>query len=81
VLTVARSTEGRDARWPEIDGAVWSIPPERIKASLEHRVPLSEAVLALVHDAQAVRRARVPGMKGAKPVSDTALAKLLDRMG
>ena len=43
VLTAARSGEVRNARWEEFDleGAVWTIPAERMKAKREHRVPLS----------------------------------------
>ena len=43
VLTAARSGEVRNARWEQVDrdGAVWTIPAERMKAGREHRVPLS----------------------------------------
>ena len=44
VLTAARSGEARAATWDEIDTAakVWTIPPARMKAGREHRVPLSQ---------------------------------------
>lgn len=47
VLTAARSGEVRKARWDEIDLAskTWTIPAERMKGGLEHRVPLSEQAL------------------------------------
>lgn len=50
ILTAARSGEVRGARWPEVDlpGRVWIIPPERMKAGREHRVPLSDAAVALL---------------------------------
>jgi integrase len=40
----------RGALWSEIDvaGRVWTIPPERMKASKEHRVPLSDEALRLL---------------------------------
>ncbi len=43
VVTATRSGEVRNARWEQVDrdGAVWTIPAERIKAGREHRVPLS----------------------------------------
>ena len=43
VLTAARSGEVRNARWEQVDrdGAVWTIPAERMKAGRAHRVPLS----------------------------------------
>ena len=47
VLTTARSGEVRNACWEEFDleGAVWTIPAERMKAGREHRVPLSPRTL------------------------------------
>ena len=41
VFTAARSGEVRGAVWDEvdIDSAVWTIPPNRMKAGEEHRVP------------------------------------------
>ena len=40
-LTAARSGEVRGACWSEIDGDAWTIPAERMKAKVAHRVPLS----------------------------------------
>jgi len=50
ILTAVRSGEVRGALWSEIDvaGRVWTIPPERMKASKEHRVPLSDEALRLL---------------------------------
>ncbi|MCH7391197.1 tyrosine-type recombinase/integrase [Acinetobacter dispersus] len=50
ILTACRSGEVFGARWHEIDfkNKVWIIPKERMKASKEHRVPLSEAALRLL---------------------------------
>jgi integrase len=50
ILTATRSNEARGARWCEIDmdSKVWEIPSERMKASREHKIPLSqEAILIL----------------------------------
>ena len=43
ILTAARSGEVRDMTWSEadLDGAVWTVPAERMKSGKEHRVPLS----------------------------------------
>ena len=45
VLTASRSGEARCATWDEIDlqGQEWRIPSVRMKAGMEHRVPLSGA--------------------------------------
>jgi integrase len=50
ILTAARSGEVRGAKWTEIDlrAKVWTVPAERMKAGKEHRVPLSDAALALL---------------------------------
>jgi integrase len=50
VLTAARSGEVLGATWDEIDLAakLWTIPAARMKAGLEHRVPLSPRALAIL---------------------------------
>src|SRR5712691_5973282 len=50
ILTAARTGEVLGARWGEIDLAakVWTVPAGRMKAGREHRVPLSDAALAVV---------------------------------
>jgi integrase len=83
VLTAARSGEVRGAKWPEIDlqHAVWTIPADRMKAGREHRVPLSEAALAMLHEVLPLRRADTdfvfPGGRKGSAQSDVALGKAL----
>lgn len=50
ILTALRSNEVRGALWSEIDmkAAVWTIPGPRMKMDKDHRVPLSEAALAVL---------------------------------
>jgi integrase len=50
ILTAARSGEVRGMRWQEIDfdQAIWTVPAERMKAKLAHRVPLSSQAFALL---------------------------------
>ena len=50
MLTACRSNEARGATWSEIDleAAEWLIPAERMKADAAHRVPLSDAAVALL---------------------------------
>lgn len=58
ILTAARTGETIGAKWDEFDlkAGVWTIPASRMKAAVEHRVPLStkavEIVLALRQDKQ-----------------------------
>ena len=57
VLTAARSGEARGAIWDEIDlqDQVWRIPSERMKAGMEHRIPLSGQALDLLGEASVLR--------------------------
>ena len=59
ILTAARSSEARGARWNKIDldARTWTIPGERMKAGKPHRVPLSNTALAILHAAKPLARA------------------------
>lgn len=50
ILTACRSGEVRGMRWSEVDfeKAVWTIPAERMKASVQHRVPLSGRAMQIL---------------------------------
>jgi integrase len=50
ILTAARTAEVLGATWNEFDlpNKLWTIPAERMKASREHRVPLSDAATDLL---------------------------------
>lgn len=83
VLTAARSGEVRGASWKEIDWgrAQWNIPSDRMKAAEAHSIPLSEAAVGILKQAQALPRDGktdlvFPGLKG-KPLSDMTLTKAL----
>ena len=45
ILTAARTGEVNGATWDEIEGNVWTVPPDRMKARKAHRVPLSGRAL------------------------------------
>ena len=57
VLTAARSGEARGATWDEIDleARTWRIEGSRMKAGLEHRVPLSEQAISVLDQAYLLR--------------------------
>ena len=88
ILTAARSGEVRGARWREIDlvGATWAIPADRMKARREHRVPLSEQVLAILAEMSAARTSNdpaalvFPGQTHDRALSDMTLSAVLRRM-
>ena len=52
ILTSARAGEVLGATWDEIDleNAMWIVPPGRMKARREHRVPLAPQAIALLKD-------------------------------
>jgi integrase len=87
VLTAVRSGEVLGARWPEIDleGAVWTVPKERMKAGREHRVSLAPAAVALLRGllphCAAPDALLFPGQRGGRPLSAMAMAMVLRRMG
>ena len=51
ILAAARSGEVRNATWDEIDKErrTWTIPGEKMKRGREHRVPLSDAAMAILN--------------------------------
>lgn len=57
ILTAARTGEVLGARWREVDmeAALWIVPAERMKAGKEHRVPLSDAALAVLREMALLR--------------------------
>ena len=78
-LTAARSGEVRGARWDEIDDATWTIPADRMKSGVDHRVPLSPPALAVLDKARQLADGSglvFPSATG-KPLSDNTMSKLL----
>lgn len=84
LLTAARSGEVRGATWSEIDldGGLWTIPAARMKARVEHRVPLADAAVKLLHALPRVAGSDFvfPAPRGGK-VSDMTLTAVMRRMG
>ena len=84
VLMAARGGEVRGAAWTEIDldHGVWTITALRTRTNREHRVPLTGRALDILGEARAVGRGSplVFPMRG-KPLSNTALPRLLKRLG
>jgi integrase len=87
ILTAARNTEVTDARWSEIDleAKLWTVPAERMKAKIEHRVPLSDAAIAVLK--KAGEGSNCPpdslvfaGARKGRPLSNMTMTMLLRRM-
>ncbi len=90
ILTAARSGEARGARWSEIEGNVWTVPGERMKRGVPHRVPLSAEALAVLERVRgldddlifpSVQRGPVGEAKGQSVMVFKALLKRMDRSG
>ena len=85
ILTGVRSQEVRLATWGEFDieSRLWSIPADHMKRAKAHMVPLSEAALAVIAKAAALRQAGTdqvfPGINGGA-MSDMTLLKVLRDM-
>lgn len=85
-LTAARSQEVRLATWDEFDleENLWTVPAGHMKRGKTHIVPLSEAALAVLRRAAALKLARtnhvLPGT-GGKTMSDLPLLKVLRDAG
>jgi integrase len=85
ILTAARSGEALVATWGEIDAKakIWTVPAERMKAGVQHVVPLSDAALAVIEALRPENPGggdRVFAIAGAAR-SNMAMAMLLRRMG
>src|SRR5262249_47274341 len=83
ILTAARSGESRLLpKQSEIDGGMWTVPAERMKADAEHIVPLAAAALALVEKMNELPDSPYvfPGAKQDRPLSDMSLTEVIRRM-
>jgi len=84
ILTAARSGEVRGMTWDEVDleAKTWTVPGERMKAGREHRVPLSDAAVALVKaQPQAGASPYVFAAVRGGQLSDMTLSSVTRRMG
>lgn len=87
MLTATRPGEVRGARWTEInlEAALWTIPPERMKMKAEHRVPLSLQaieVLKLMQPLSGDRELVFPSpFYPSKSLSENTFNSALARMG
>ena len=82
ILTAARTGEVIGANWGEVDleRAMWTIPANRMKATKEHRVPLSPRALEILAVTKGLHSEWLfPAMKGGK-ISGMAMSMLLRRM-
>lgn len=84
ILTAGRTSEILNATWGEVDlrKRVWTVPPDRMKAGEEHKVPLSDEAARVLKSVRAYTGkdgfvfAKSPG----KPFSNMVFLTALKRM-
>lgn len=86
ILTVARTSEAIFARASEFDleNRVWTVPGDRMKMKVEHRVPLCDRSVVIVRellDEMPHGSDLVFGKLDGDPLSTAAMSALLKRMG
>jgi integrase len=84
ILTASRTSEVLEMTWPEIDfeARLWTVPAARMKTGVEHRVPLTDEMLAILEPLKAMASQYVfEGQKRYKPLSNMSMLMLLRRMG
>jgi integrase len=85
ILTAARSGEILGMRWSEInfDTKIWTVPASRMKAGLEHRVPLSPRAFAILRQLEKLEAGDFvfPGQKSKCPFSGRVLQMVLRKLG
>jgi integrase len=86
ILCSARTSETLNATWSEVDrvSATWTISASRMKAGVEHRVPLSPRCLEILNRAEALSNGGpfvFPSRKADKPLSNMVFLMALRRLG
>ena len=85
ILCASRTSETLNAAWTEIDleAKTWTIPGLRMKAGLEHRVPLSPRCIKILEHTKALSDGGpyvFPGRSPKKPLSNMVFLMALRRM-
>lgn len=85
ILTVTRTSEVLLAKWNEIDTGTktWTIPAKRMKAKMEHKIPLSLRSLEILRAAKELFTGGeyiFPGRSVGRPLSSMAFLMAIRRM-
>ena len=81
MLTATRTSEVRGARWDEVDmdSRLWVIPAVRMKAGIEHVVPLSKQAIAVLRKAGGSGPGLIFQDRNGKGLSQDGIRQLLKR--
>ncbi|STR23064.1 tyrosine-type recombinase/integrase [Klebsiella oxytoca] len=83
ILTACRSGEVRAMRWCEINEKqqIWTIPPEKMKGGIQHRVPLTNQAMEIIRKMKGTHKDLVfPSVRKQTVLSDMALTSFLRRV-
>jgi integrase len=84
ILCAARAGEARMMTWDEVDldAETWTVPKERMKARVEHSVPLSADAVAILRKLAEVRTGALvfPGRLPRKPLTNGSIWDLVKRL-
>ncbi|MFL2813427.1 MAG: tyrosine-type recombinase/integrase [Candidatus Puniceispirillales bacterium] len=80
ILTATRSNEVRTAKWEEVNENLWTIPSERMKLGIAHRIPLSTRCMEIIKGARKISNGSkyiFSGIKIDAPLSENTFNKLI----
>ena len=84
ILTATRTKESLGARWEEFDLniRIWTIPKERMKAGVEHRIPLSDQAMEIILKMAEYKISDYvfPNRSNGKPMSNAGMSSVLKRL-
>jgi integrase len=84
ILTATRTKESLGARWEEFDlnNQVWTIPKERMKAGVEHRIPLCDQAINIITKMADHKMSDYvfPNRSNGKPLSNAGMSSVLKRL-
>ena len=84
ILCATRTSETLLAAWDEIDlmTKTWTVPGRRMKAGVDHRVPLAPRCVEILERVRTADRSTVvfPGRTGTKPFSNMAFLMTVRRL-
>ena len=80
ILTATRRNETRAAKWDEIDfeNRTWTVPASRMKSGREHRIPLSQQAIDILHSIERTSDYVFANANG-KPLSEGTYLGFLKR--
>ncbi len=87
ILCAARTSEILNARWREFDltQKIWTIPADRMKMGVEHRIPLTDRCIAILeiqrrNSTPAADSFVFPGQRAGRPYCNLVMFFLMRRM-